>query len=490
MYKYLLTLIFSGFVLTAFSQNLQQGIVACYPFNANANDASGNGNNGTIFGATLANDRFGKANSAYFFDGDAHISVPASKFLLNEFTYSAWVNASLIPPLQTSTTVLSIGSVGGDQGLGLSNVYFNRSEIIGYGCNTYTTSLSTGINVGTQPDVNKWYHLVSTKANGILKLYLDGVLIKSATFSNENAYYGKGILTANIGRRSHFPVSVGNWQNFTGTIDDIVIYKRVLSDAEVQQLYADGVPCQPKKVLVNNVSRCGNGALTFTAVGNSTYRWYDAPTGGNLLFEGNPLQTNLTATRSFYVCEILNGIEGERTEVTATIFPKPVITCNFPANVKAGESINYQPNISSGTSPYSFLWNLDGQQFTTAQPSLTYTFSKEDTYRVAVKVTDANGCRDSCVTQTEVSFEPFIPNVITPNGDMKNDVFTVFAKNGSLYAGKKNFVMKIYNRWGKLLMQTDNIAKGWNGSEATNGMYFYHILFGEQAYTGWVNLLK
>jgi hypothetical protein len=46
-----------------------EGLTAYFPFNGNANDESGNGNNGTINGATLTTDRFGKENSAYSFDG-------------------------------------------------------------------------------------------------------------------------------------------------------------------------------------------------------------------------------------------------------------------------------------------------------------------------------------------------------------------------------------------------------------------------------------
>jgi hypothetical protein len=45
------------------------GLVGWWPFNGNANDESGNGNNGTVNGATLTTDRNGVANSAYSFDG-------------------------------------------------------------------------------------------------------------------------------------------------------------------------------------------------------------------------------------------------------------------------------------------------------------------------------------------------------------------------------------------------------------------------------------
>ena len=72
------------------------GLVAYYPFNGNANDESGNGNNGTVNGSTLTADRYGKADSAYSFNGNAVISVKhsATLDLKNEFTVSAWINFS------------------------------------------------------------------------------------------------------------------------------------------------------------------------------------------------------------------------------------------------------------------------------------------------------------------------------------------------------------------------------------------------------------
>lgn len=61
---------------------LADGLVAHYKFDGNANDSSGNGNNGVVHGATLTTDRFGNANSAYKFDGeDDWIQVPNSTSL-------------------------------------------------------------------------------------------------------------------------------------------------------------------------------------------------------------------------------------------------------------------------------------------------------------------------------------------------------------------------------------------------------------------------
>jgi hypothetical protein len=58
---------------TGLPSNLQQGLVGYWPFNGNANDESGNGNHGTVNGATLTTDRFGNAGKAYSFETGNYI---------------------------------------------------------------------------------------------------------------------------------------------------------------------------------------------------------------------------------------------------------------------------------------------------------------------------------------------------------------------------------------------------------------------------------
>ena len=74
---------------------LSDGLMAYYAFNGNANDESGNGNNGTVNGATLTTDRLGNANNAYSFDGeDDYIKVPNSPSIDvagNTISITAWV---------------------------------------------------------------------------------------------------------------------------------------------------------------------------------------------------------------------------------------------------------------------------------------------------------------------------------------------------------------------------------------------------------------
>ncbi|CAB1056199.1 Chitin binding protein, partial [Olavius sp. associated proteobacterium Delta 1] len=75
--------------------DLSQGLVAYYPFNGNANDESGNGNHGVVYGAMAAEDRFGTLDSAYEFDGvSSYIEIADNTALRisgTDFTLSAEV---------------------------------------------------------------------------------------------------------------------------------------------------------------------------------------------------------------------------------------------------------------------------------------------------------------------------------------------------------------------------------------------------------------
>ena len=104
---YLLTLLSALLLFSVtVSADTTTGLVAYYPFNGNANDESGNGNNGTINGAALAADKFGRINKACSFDGaDDYVniggSVPSTLQIQNEITLEAWIYVTQYPPSNT-----------------------------------------------------------------------------------------------------------------------------------------------------------------------------------------------------------------------------------------------------------------------------------------------------------------------------------------------------------------------------------------------------
>src|SRR5580693_6339652 len=104
----ILTIAMSLAVQSQAQSFLTNGLVAYYPFNGNANDASGNGNNGTVNGATLTPDRFGNTNSAYNFNGTNNYigfaNVPTSQ--VDNWTMTAWVKPASFNQAQSIAVAL------------------------------------------------------------------------------------------------------------------------------------------------------------------------------------------------------------------------------------------------------------------------------------------------------------------------------------------------------------------------------------------------
>ena len=92
--KLILTFSFLTFSLLSFGQ---VGLLGSYPFNGNANDVSGNGNNGVVTGATLTTDRFGNPNTAFKFDGINDYIDLGTGINYTSHSISVWIKLDSIP---------------------------------------------------------------------------------------------------------------------------------------------------------------------------------------------------------------------------------------------------------------------------------------------------------------------------------------------------------------------------------------------------------
>ncbi len=140
------------------------GLVGYWPFNGNANDESGNGNNGTPNGVTLTTDRNGNANSAYSFDGISNSIQTNYPGILgtSDRSVSFWARQN-----QTSTTTNSQITVGwGSNTCGPSGIakgFYCAFNIGGSGVSLDANESSVTYNPQSSVSDNIWHHYVVVK---------------------------------------------------------------------------------------------------------------------------------------------------------------------------------------------------------------------------------------------------------------------------------------------------------------------------------------
>jgi len=249
-YRPLSRLVFLTFVcllaiLSTSRADLNTGLVAYYPFNGNANDESGNGNNGVVYDAALTTNRFGSPSSAYSFNGSSsYIVIPKNSAfdLTTQFTISVWI-------YQTDSQYAGYRIVDKCNSGTPDGISFDT-----YGANTGGRQLrlqgagtgSPGNVVGaTQYSLFKWHHVVATVSGIVGKVYLDGTLDGTGDAGN----IPSNNLDIFIGR-AH-PYSGGTTEWFKGIIDDLSIYNRALSAAEVGEISSNGVSVITQSIVSN-----------------------------------------------------------------------------------------------------------------------------------------------------------------------------------------------------------------------------------------------
>ncbi|MFZ2863482.1 MAG: LamG-like jellyroll fold domain-containing protein [Ignavibacteriaceae bacterium] len=210
--------------------SLDSGLVAYYPFNGNANDESGRGNNGTVNGASLTQDRFGINNRAYQFDGiNDYISIADNPNLFSdELTISWWYKLTETP----GAAWVVIGWVDGGHRYqqffsGGQLSYFN-----GYNLTAPGLYFNPIYNLNY---LNVWKHIVVTyqktsATTSTTSIYVDGEL-KQTDNHTLAMDYASGI-EFKIGKNVN-----GNF--FKGALDDFRIFSRVLNQNEIVELYND-----------------------------------------------------------------------------------------------------------------------------------------------------------------------------------------------------------------------------------------------------------
>jgi len=195
--------------------------------------------------------------------------------------------------------------------------------------------------------------------------------------------------------------------------------------------------------------------------------------------EGYVIKVNPNNTTT-YTATITDGsgCEWERS-VTVNVggFPNGIEATADPRVINPGESTQLDVIVTGNV--VSYMWMGEGLDFTDIKDP-TATPPGIDRYVYKVKVTDDQGCMamDTVVVTVrtpDCEDGVYLPNVFSPNGDTKNDIFYV----------RSNFILEmelnIYNRWGELLFTSTSVDDGWDGTYKGKSLppdvYGYRLMY-------------
>lgn len=203
-----------------------EGLVAFYKFEGNASDWSTNANHGVPSNVSLTTNRFGRADAAYYFSGapDSLIRVPNSPSLnlSNALTLAAWVNFD--PEGVISTRILMKDTYDlafSDAGLAERRPGFTVQTPSEYLLLTPQRITQAG----------KWHFIAGTYDGTAMRLFVDGVQAAERPATGDITPTSSDLV---IGQNSEIVADI-----YKGIIDDIRIYNRALSPAEVLELFQE-----------------------------------------------------------------------------------------------------------------------------------------------------------------------------------------------------------------------------------------------------------
>jgi hypothetical protein len=213
---------------------VSEGLVAYYPFNGNVNDFSGNGLNGIPNEVTYSSDRFDKQGGACLFDGNnSYIEVENSNLLNgNTYTICFWYRADLNDTLEQSVVSKSDTS-----GYGFTIDLYNSYSFsnLGFAYRNRFLEIQSWMIFGSP--VGEWvagsersYEFAAVAFSETEFIDYFGGKEQShdpATFFNANEY------KLYIGRSDN-----DYYKKFTGELDDLLIYNRILTYEEIEKLYS------------------------------------------------------------------------------------------------------------------------------------------------------------------------------------------------------------------------------------------------------------
>jgi gliding motility-associated-like protein len=206
--------------------------------------------------------------------------------------------------------------------------------------------------------------------------------------------------------------------------------------------------------------------------------------GSNLILDPGPSfvnylwqdgSTNQTYTIStpgkYWVTLTESGCNVKTDTFTIKLLSPPDVSLGKDTSICINSTLQITLNKEKNTS-YKWQDNSINDYF---------SVTKAGDYWVIAK----NNCGSDSDTITVSSTEIFIPNLITPNNDFKNDLFIIMG------IPKGVGDLSIYNRWGQLIYSEKKYQNDWSGENISDGIYYYYYEYPScNTYKGWIEILR
>jgi gliding motility-associated-like protein len=251
--------------------------------------------------------------------------------------------------------------------------------------------------------------------------------------------------------------------------------------------------CSPVSFTLQNNSTISSGSIvsyTWTVEGQGSFA---ATNPSFIITSPGSYDVQLTATSD------MGCVQSISTADYLQVYSVP--TAGFiatPEVANLGNALITFTNTSTPDAIY-FDWDMAGL-FNTQAPNSTYEFSYADTFLITLVATTQYGCSDTAIGTVIVEdiSDVWIANSFTPNGDGLNETWFPIGRN--LTSKVTSIEVKVFNRWGKLVFESNDPEKPWTGdylndkTRCPQGVYTYSIKFvneksKEFEYRGHVNLI-
>jgi hypothetical protein len=359
------------------------GLVGWWPFNGNANDESGNNNNGNINGGSFINDRNGLLNSALGLPNlasNSMVSNVAPPFNNLGLSVSVWLRL----PNQYNQSSLAVIKNGVPYSNGFYVAIDQNNQA--YGVNNYLVVFLVGNGtavtfISNQSELGQWSHLVSTYDGNSIKMYLNGILKATQPFN----------LSLNCPNND---LIFGQWDNPTTpsvtnrNIDDIGIWNRALSQQEITNLY-NAQTCIGIISPDGPTTFCaGNSVNLKSDVVGGTYQW--KKNGVNINTNATTKTYKATATGSYTCVATCNGsaLTSNAIAVTSKTNAAATVSASGATSFCAGDSVTL--NATNLGSNYSVQWYRTNISMENAT-NYSQVVKQPGTYKVVTRNL-TNGC--------------------------------------------------------------------------------------------------